>query len=144
MPSVQTAALPEALWGTPVDDTAAPAPTANLIGDLPAGLVFAPPPATAGAAVGPVDPGVLLTPLGAGYLPLSPASQADPIAEPVADSGSIQLIADGVASGPSVRAQRELIDVLARYQAAPPTSAPLTRLGHQAGAVFAQPPMRTA
>lgn len=144
VPSIQTAALPEALWGTPVDDTAAPAPTANLIGDLPAGLVFAPPPATAGAAVGPVDPGVLLTPLGAGYLPLSPASQADPIAEPVADSGSIQLIADGVASGPSVRAQRELIDVLARYQAAPPTSAPLTRLGHQAGAVFAQPPMRTA
>lgn len=143
-PSVQSSAQPEALWGSPIPDSASPAPAANLIPGLVTGLSFAPPPAAAGAAAGPVDPGSLISPLGLGELPLRPASQGDPIAEPVADPGSIQAIAAGVASLASVRAQQALVSVLADYQAGPPTSAPLTGLGDEAGAIFSQPPMRTA
>lgn len=141
-PSVQSSALPEALWGTPIADTDAPAPAAELIRGLPTGVVFAPPPTAAGAAVGPFDPGSLISPVGQGVLPLRPASQADPIAGPVADAGSIQAIAADVDSDASVVAQAQLVSLLASYGAAPPTNAPLTQLGQQAGAVFAQPPMR--
>lgn len=144
VPSVQSAAQPEALWGSPIPDSAAPAPAANLVPGLVTGVTFAPPPAIAGAAAGPVDPDSLISPLGFGELPLRPASQGDPIAEPVADPGTILAIASGVASPASVRAQQALVSVLAGYQAGPPTSAPLTGLGNEAGAVFSQPPMRTA
>jgi hypothetical protein len=144
VPSVQSSALPEALWGKPIADTDTPAPAAELIRGLPTGVVFAPPPTATGAAVGPFDPGTLISPVGRGVLPLRPASQADPIAGPVADPGSIRAIAADVASDSSVQAQGRLVSVLAGYAAAPPASAPLTKLGQQAGAVFAQPPMRAA
>jgi hypothetical protein len=143
--SVQSSALPEALWGKPIADDASPSAAAELIGGLPTGVVFAPPPARTGAGVGPFDPGSLVSPVGqGGVLPLRPASQADPVAAPVPDAGSIKAIADNVASGASVAAQARLVSVLAGYAAAPPTNAPLAKLGDQAGAVFAQPPMRTA
>jgi len=142
--SVQSSALPEALWGKPITDDAAPAAAAGLIDGLPTGVVFGPLPASAVAGIGPFDPGSLISPVGQGaVLPLRPASQADPIAAPVPDAGSIKAIADNVASGASRTAQAQLVSVLASYAATPPTSAPLTKLGDQAGAVFAQPPMRT-
>ena len=143
-PSVQSSALPEALWGAPIEGKAAPAPDANLIKSLPTALIFAPPPASAGATAGPFDPDSLISPLEPGSLPLRPASQADPIAEPVPSAESIQKVAADVASQPSINAQGALVAALARYAAAPPTSAPLTELGKQAGAVFTEPPMLAA
>jgi hypothetical protein len=143
-PTVQSSSLPEALWGAPLDAHAAPAPTAKLIDDLPTGLAVSAPAATQGSAVGPVDPASIVTPLGTGIQPLLPAKQPDPIAEPVADPGSIAAIATGVASAAAITAQADLVAALAALGAAPPTSAPLTRLGAQAGGVFSQPPMRSA
>ncbi len=143
-PTIQTAALPEALWGAPIPNSASPAPAAKLVDGLPTGLVFSPPPATAGSAIGPVDPDSLVTPLAGGVYPLAPASQADPMPEPVADTGTILAIAADVASAASIAVQASLVAALADVGAAPPTSAPLTQLGQQAGSLFAQPPMRTA
>jgi hypothetical protein len=143
-PTVLSASLPEALWGTPIANTHAPAPAAKLIGPLPTGLSFSPPAASAGNAVGPLDPDSLVTKLGTGIMPLTPATQSDPIAQPVVDTGSIAAIAADVASQASVTAQQNLVAALTGYGAAPPTSAPLVELGRQAGAVFSQPPMRSA
>ena len=41
--SVQTASLPEAMWGTPLADSAAPAPKANLVPGLANAVCFRPP-----------------------------------------------------------------------------------------------------
>jgi hypothetical protein len=163
-PTVQTASLPEALWGKPIAGKDAPAPTARLIENLPTGLTFAPPAASAGSAIGPVDPGGLVAPVGHGAMPLAPAQKLDPIAAPTAEPGSIAAptadpesiaaptaepesiaaIAAGVASPASVLAQQRLVAALGAYGAAPPTSAPLVELGRQAGAVFSEPPLWTA
>ena len=141
MPQVQTASLPEALWGTPLSDGAQPTPAAKLIPYLATGIRFAPPPASAGASLGPFDPGVLLTPLGGGYLALQPGAQHDPMTAPVADRGSIQAICDGVASSANVQIQQAMVAVLGNLGLAPPTAAPLAMLGQQAGTLFAQPPL---
>jgi hypothetical protein len=140
-PAVQIASRPEALWGQPIPETASPAPTAKLITNLAVGLTFAPPPATAGAAVGPLDPSTLVSPIGNGEMPLDPSAQADPIAEPVPDKDSILAIIADVASHDAILAQQALVTVLSSYEAPPPTSDPLTELGQQAGALFSQPPM---
>jgi hypothetical protein len=139
--SVQTASLPEAIWGTPLADSAAPAPTANLVTGLATNLYFRPPRSAPGATLGPVDPASLITPLGGGYLPLDPSHQVDPIAPPTPDANSIVTVIADVASQTTTQVQQQLVAALAGYAAAPPTSAPLTRFGEQAGTQFAQPPM---
>jgi hypothetical protein len=141
VPQVQTASLPEALWGTPLSDGAQPTPAARLIPCLATGIRFAPPPASAGASLGPIDPGLLLTPLGGGYLALQPGAQQDPLTAPVADQGSIQSICDGVASSANVQIQQAMVAVLGNLGLAPPTAAPLAMLGQQAGTLYAQPPL---
>jgi hypothetical protein len=148
-PVVQTANLPEALWGVPLGKDAQgkdaqPAPAAKLVAGLATGARFGPPPARAGASIGPIDPAALITPLDGGYMPLRPKVQQDPIGPPVADSGSILVIVNTVASAASVQAQQAQFAALSRFGAAPPTHAPLARLGQQAGTLFAQPPLRAA
>jgi hypothetical protein len=144
MPAVQTASLPEALWGTPLDPGAKPAPAANLVPGLATGIRFSPPPASAGSSVGPVDPESLITPLGGGFMALQPGSQQDPIAAPVADSGTILAIGANVASSDNVARQQRMIAALNGFGAAPPTDAPLVEVGQQAGTLYSQPPLRAA
>lgn len=141
LPLVQTAALPQALWGEPLPDSAQPAPAAKLVPGLATGIQFAPPPASAGAAVGPVDPDSLITPLGGGYMALQPGSQQDPLTAPVEDKDSIQAIIDNVASPANVQNQQAIFAALGTLGAAPPTDAPLVQLGALAGTLFAQPPL---
>lgn len=143
-PVTQTANLPEALWGAPLHDDATPAPTAATIPGLQTGVSLTAPPATAGAVVGPLDPASLIDPLGGGFMPLVPATQADPIAAPVVDTNSITEITNSLASPNAIQFQQKLVTALAQVGAAPPTSAPLTQLAKQAGSLFSQAPLRTA
>lgn len=140
-PRVRTAALPEALWGTPLADGQQPAPTARLVADLATGIQFAPPPASAGASLGPIDPETLITPLGGGYMALRPSRQQDPITAPVEDRRSITAIIADVASVANIQVQQAMVAALGDLGVAPPTDAPLVRLGEQAGTLYAQPPL---
>lgn len=142
LPLVQTASLPEALWGEPLADKAQPAPAARLVPWLATGVRFAPPPASAGASIGPVDPDSLITPLGGGYMALQPDTQQDPISAPVEDKDTIQAIIDNVASAANVQTQQAIFAALHAVGAQPPTDAPLVQLGQQAGVIFTQPPLK--
>src|SRR5206468_3779124 len=114
-----------------------PPPKAGVVADLQTGLRFTPPPASAGAVVGPFDPAGLIMPLGGGYLPLGDAR--DPISAPTFDAGSLGRIATTLQAPPA--AQQELLAALQTLGAAPPSSAPLTALGAKAGHFFTQPPL---
>lgn len=143
-PVTQTANLPEALWGAPIDDKSTPAPAAATIPGLPTGVSLTAPPARAGAAIGPVDPAKLVDLLGGGFMPLTPATQTDPIPAPVVDTNSITEIISSLASPTSIHFQQNLVTALTGFSAAPPTSSPLTQLAQQAGSLFSQAPLRTA
>ncbi|HEY0035582.1 MAG TPA: DUF6603 domain-containing protein [Longimicrobium sp.] len=140
----QTRNLPEAMWGAPVDPGGTPAPSAATIPNLLVGAQLQPPPAVLGASPGPMDIGSLVNPLGAGWLPLTPGTQADPIAAPVVDANVIGTMATTLASPAARDAQQGLIAALAGLGAAPPTSALLTQLAQRAGESFSQAPLRTA
>jgi hypothetical protein len=143
-PVTQTANLPEALWGAPIDDKSTPAPAAATIPGLPTGVSLTAPPATAGAVIGPIDPAQLIDQLGGGFMPLTPATQADPIAAPVVDTNSIIEIIDSLASPNAIKFQQNLVTALTGFSAAPPTSSPLTQFASQAGSLLSQAPLRTA
>jgi hypothetical protein len=115
-PAVITASLPEALWGQPLDDTARPSPDAKLVPGLATGLRFAPPGAKVGATIGPLDPEAMLTPLGGGHMPLIPASQADPIAAPVVDAGTIAAIRTTVGTAAASKARSDLVKARRVFQ----------------------------
>jgi hypothetical protein len=143
-PATQTANLPEALWGAPLKDKEKPAPAAETIRGLPTGLTFTTPPATAGAAIGPVDPSSLVDELGGGYMPLHPAQQSDAIPAPVVDANSITEIMSTLASQATLQAQQALVTALKGFAAAPPSSAPLAELAKRAGSLFSEAPLRAA
>jgi hypothetical protein len=140
----ETANLPEALWGVPLSDDSTPAPAAATIAGLPTGIRFTPPRASAGAAVGPLDPSSLIDPLGGGYMPLNPSAQPDAIPAPVVDANSITEIMTTLASPAMLKVQQALVAALTGFGAAPPTSAPLTQLAKQAGSLFSEAPLRAA
>jgi hypothetical protein len=143
-PVTQTANLPEALWGAPLSDNSTPAPGAATVRGMPTGIRLAAPSATAGAAIGPVDPTSLINPLGGGYIPLNPGTQRDPIAAPVVDANTITEIMTTLVSPATLQAQQALIAALTKFGAAPPTSSPPTKLAQQAGSLFSQAPLKAA
>lgn len=143
-PVVLTGNLPEALWGKPLAGGSPPPPTAATVPNLPVGMRLAAPPASAGNAVGPVDPANLVTPLGGGSLPFASGNQNDSTAPPQVGDGSIAQIAETIASPAALQAQAAILAGLNTFAAAPPTAAALTALGQQAGRLFAQPPLLAA
>jgi len=136
--------LPEALWGAPIPAGSTPAPNSATIPGLPTGVQLLAPPAAVGASPGAMDLTALIDPLGGGYQPLTPSTQADPIPAPVADSTTITTIINTLGSSAAQTAQTNLLTALAAAQAAPPTSALLTQLAAKAGQTFAQAPLRVA
>lgn len=136
--------LPEAMWGAPLPAGSPPVPSSATVNGLPTGMQLIAPPATAGASPGPMNLDGLVDPLGGGYLPLTPASQADPIAAPVADATIIRLIGTTLGSSAAQTAQQGLLAALTAVNAAPPTHALLVQLAAQAGQAFVQPPLRAA
>lgn len=143
-PVTQTANLPEALWGAPLNDKSTPAPAATTIRGVPTGIRLAAPSATAGQAIGPVDPTSLINPLGGGYIPLNPGTQRDPIPAPVVDANTITEIMTTLVSPATLQAQQALVAALTRFGAAPPTSSAPTKLAQQAGSLFSQAPLKAA
>ena len=92
--------------------------------------------------IGPFDPATLITPLGGGYLPLTPATQADPVPAPALSNDSILQIGKTLAASGTQQPQQAILAALRGYDAAPPgVAAPLTRLAEQAGICFQQSPM---
>lgn len=143
-PVTQTANLPEALWGAPLADNSTPAPAASTIRGVPTGIRLAAPSATAGKAIGPVDPTSLINPLGGGYIPLNPGTQRDPIPAPVVDANTITEIMTTLVSPATLQTQQALIGALTKLGAAPPASSPPTKLAQQAGILFSQAPLKAA
>ena len=108
------------------------------------GIRLAAPSATAGQAIGPVDPTSLINPLGGGYIPLNPGTQRDPIPAPVVDANTITEIMATLVSPATLQTQQALIAALTRFGAAPPTSSAPTKLAQQAGSLFSQAPLKAA
>lgn len=141
----QTRSLPEAMWGTPIPSGGTPAPSSAPIAGLPVGVQLIPPPASVtGDSPGAMNTTSLIDPLGGGYQPLTPASQADPIPAPVVDPTVIATIMTTLATSTAQATQQKLITALTSFAAAPPTNAPLTELMNQAGQTFSQAPLRAA
>jgi hypothetical protein len=140
----QTRNLPEAMWGPPLPPDTTPAPSSATIPGLPTGVQLIAPPASIGATPGPMELADLVDPLGGGYQPLTPGSQADPIPAPVADSTIIATITTTLGSAAAQTAQTGLVAALTSFKAAPPTSALLSQLAQQAGHTFSQAPLRAA
>jgi hypothetical protein len=140
----QSQNLPEALWGAPLATGTTPAPNSATIPGLPTGVQLRAPPAIAGGSPGAVNIASLVDPLGGGYQPLTPGSQADPIPAPVTDATVITTLMNTLASPAAQTAQNGLIAALSRLQAAPPTHALLVKLAQRAGESFTQAPLRAA
>lgn len=140
----QAANLPEALWGAPLPPNTTPAPSSATIPGLPTGVQLLAPAAVAGDTPGAMNMTDLVDPLGGGYEPLTPATQADPIPAPVVDATTIATIGTTLGSAAAQTAQQGLLAALGAVQAAPPTNTLLTLLAAQAGQTFAQPPLRAA
>lgn len=140
----QSQNVPAALWGTPLAAGATPAPNNAIIPGLPSGVQLLAPPAIAGGSPGAVNIASLVDPLGGGYQPLTPASQADPIPAPVSDATIITTIMNTLAAPAAQTAQNGLIAGLTALHAAPPTRALLVKLAQQAGESFTQALLRAA
>jgi hypothetical protein len=104
------------------------------------------PPATAGAAIGPVATAQITDALPGGPKVLDVPSQASTIPAAVADVGSIEAIETAFAANvlATQAAQRQVLTTLQAFSAAPPTKALTVALGAKAGSQFAQPPMTVA
>lgn len=140
----QISSLPEALWGAPLPNGTTFAASSATIPGLPTGVQLIAPPAVVGNSPGAMDITSLVDPLGGGYAPLTPVTQADPYPAPTVDSGMIATITITLGSSTALSAQQSLIAALSALQAAPPTSAQLTQLAANAGQAFSQPPLLAA
>jgi hypothetical protein len=145
-PVTQTSALPESLWGAPLNG-ANPPSAANTVKGLQTGVRLTAPHVKLGASPGPMDVSKITEPLPSGPRALEPKSDADQLPAPTLEPHAIAKIVEAFDTAnlkATEAAQGQLLATLGKFSATPPTHDPTVALGETAGSSFTQPPLVSA